>query len=143
MKRLTTILTITMLSGCATSPALQMSPEQVSMLSNAQLCELHNNYSPVSTTEVEIGRRNLNCDPAINECIGRGNKMGTPAMALCVQDLRQSWAMQRQLQQQDQQLQQQQTQMNNQRMWDNILEQSRPRKRQVIQGGNGTIIQEY
>jgi len=57
--------------------------------------------------------------------------------------LRENWALQRELQKKDQQIQQQQTQVNNQRMWDNILEKSRPPKQQIIKGAGGTIIQQY
>jgi hypothetical protein len=153
----------TLLYGCA-SPAQQMTPQQVSMLANKQLCDLHNAYPWEQKTEMEIGRRNLNCDPAFNECLNQGNKPGTPAMGLCVSQLRQSWELQRQVQQQQRQIEQNNVQAQNQIMWDHIMENSRANqerndrsrneqrgsssysttpRQQIITGTNGVIVQQY
>lgn len=122
MKKTTAILTTILLAGCVTSPAVQMTSQEVSQLSNRQLCELRNNYPWEQNTEIEIGRRNLNCDPAENECLAQGNRPGTPAMALCVKQMRDGWAMQKELQQKDSQLQQQQIRMQNQQNQEKLLQ---------------------
>lgn len=137
-----TIFLLFILSGCG-SPAQQMTPQQISMLSNEQLCQLKNSYPWEQNTEIEIGRRNLNCDPAYNECIGRGNKPNTPAMAMCINQLRENWAMKKELEKKDAQLKQQQIQNSNQAMWDNLLEKTRKPRQQIVETPNGTIIQQY
>ncbi len=140
--KITLGLIVTLLSGCY-SPAAEMSPQQISMMSDMQLCQLKNSYPWEQNTEIEIGRRNLNCDPAYNECLSQGHRPNSPAMAMCIKQVRENWALQREVQKKDAQLQQQQVQQSNERMWNNILEKSRPPRQQVIQGGGSTIIQQY
>lgn len=108
------LLALFLLSACG-SPAKQMTPQQISMLSNQQLCELKNRYAWEQNTEIEIGRRNLNCDPAFNECIEKGNKPNTPAMGICVEQTRKIWALQRELERKEDKIEYQQMQIENQR----------------------------
>ena len=88
-----------LVTACA-SPAQNMSVEQVSQLSDVQLCQLRGAYMYEPKTETEIGRRNLNCHPAYLECSNQGLQNGTPEMTLCARQLQEKWELQRQLQQQ-------------------------------------------
>lgn len=108
-----------LLSGCE-SPATSMTQEQVSGLSNEQLCSLKSSYPWEQKTELEIGKRNLNCDPAYNECLGRGNQPNTPAMTTCIIQVRENWALQQEIQRKNTQIQNQQIQMNNQAVINSI-----------------------
>jgi hypothetical protein len=96
------------LAACA-SPAAQMSPQQISSLSNQQLCDLQNNYLWDQNTEIEIGRRNLNCDPIYNECLLRGMKPDGPEMALCMNQIRETQALQAKVAQQQRELETERT----------------------------------
>jgi hypothetical protein len=86
MKRYLQLLPLIILSACA-SPAAQMTPEQVSNLSNQQLCELTWNYPYEQKTQVEIGKRKINCDPVYIECDNSGVKPGTPGFMLCMKNV--------------------------------------------------------
>jgi hypothetical protein len=141
LTKLLSLSLVLIVSACAESPATTMTPQQISTLSNTQLCGLHNNYAWDQATEMEIGRRNLICDPAYIECSNRGNKPGTPAMALCMDQLRQNWALQEEVQKKDHELQQKQIELNNQQRWNNILNQSN-RPQQLISTPHGVIIQQ-
>jgi hypothetical protein len=92
------------LSGCV-SPAANMTPEQVATFSNQQLCELTWNYPYEQKTQLEIGRRGLNCDPVYIECDNSGLEPGTPAFTLCMNNIRQRNALAQQVQIQQTQLQ--------------------------------------
>jgi hypothetical protein len=96
------------LTGCE-SPAARMSPHDIASLSNQQLCSLNNSYGWEEKTQIEIGRRNLNCDPIFNECINRGTKQNTPEMALCINQIHQTLALQEQLEEQQRDLEYQRT----------------------------------
>lgn len=129
-----------LLNGCE-SPAASMTPQQVSQLSNDQLCDLKNSYPWEQNTELEVGKRNLICDPAYNQCLGQGNKPDSPNMTTCINQLRENWALQEELGRKEQQLRTQQIQ-NTQQQTLNSLINSRPRQ-QVIYGPNGYIVQQY
>lgn len=116
-----------LLAGCVESPAKTMTPQQISSLSNTQLCELSNNYEWDQNTEIEIGKRDLICDPAYIECSNQGHALGTPAMALCMDQLRENWALQEQVQEQQEELARQRQQAESQHQWDRIIENSRQR----------------
>lgn len=78
---------LALLTACA-SPTFQMSPEQVASLSDDQICSYKNNYRNETKLEVELARRNLNCDPYFRECLRQGNQPGTQAMDFCRDVLR-------------------------------------------------------
>lgn len=82
-------LMVFLLAGCA-SPTFQMTPVQVSALSDDQLCSFKNNYRSETKAEAEIARRGLNCDRYYRECLRRGNQPNTEAMAFCQDILRQN-----------------------------------------------------
>lgn len=83
MKKLVPLVPILFLSGCV-SPAAQMSPDQLASLTNQQLCELTWAYPYEVKTQVEIGQRGINCDPAHIECSNMGLQDGTPGFANCL-----------------------------------------------------------
>jgi hypothetical protein len=93
------VIAILGLSGCA-SPAVDMTQQQVSSLSDDQLCNLKNSYSWESKTEVEIGTRNLNCDPAYRQCLLQGFKKNTPEITLCTKQVNENWELQNKLEEQ-------------------------------------------
>jgi hypothetical protein len=95
------------LTACQ-SPTATMHPQQVSQLSNQQLCNLKNSYPWEQNLELELGKRGLNCDPDFNECRNRGIDTSSPAMASCINDIREKRQLQREMQQQQMQMQQQQ-----------------------------------
>lgn len=99
------------LSGCV-SPAASMTQEQVATFSNQQLCELTWNYPYEQKTQLEIGRRGLNCDPVYIECDNSGLEPGTPAFTLCMKNIQERNALAQQVQAQ------QIANSNNQTMWD-------------------------
>ena len=101
------IILILGLAACA-SPAVNMSPEQVSQLSNDQLCQLKNSYAWEQKTEVEIGKRNLNCDPIYNQCRYQGHEDGSPQLASCMQQIRENLRLKQQMQAQQQEMERQQ-----------------------------------
>lgn len=77
------------LAACA-SPTFQMTPAQVSSLSDDQLCKYQNGYRAETKLEAEIARRGLNCNRFHHECLARGNQPGTQAMAFCMDLLREN-----------------------------------------------------
>jgi len=91
-----TMMCLIGLVGC-TSPIADMSPAQVAQLTDDQLCGYRNYYPYDQNTELEIGRRNLNCDPATRSCMKRGLNEGSPELNLCVTELRNKWALESQL----------------------------------------------
>jgi len=103
MKKIITLSTIILLGACA-SPAQNMTSDEVSQLSDLQLCQFKNTYAYEQKTEIEIGKRNLNCDPAYMECASRGLKNSTPEMSLCVKQVQDNWDMQQKLQAQQAEL---------------------------------------
>lgn len=86
------------------SPATTMSPEQISQLSNQQLCELKNSYVWEQKTEVEIGKRNLNCDPDYNECLAKGIDPTTSSMGYCIKDIQEKRALEEKLEEKEAEL---------------------------------------
>lgn len=105
-----TIIGLTlMVVGCA-SPAVNMTPEQISMLSDNQLCQLQSSYGWEAKTETEIGRRQLNCDPAYRTCIAQGYTPNTPEANGCAVQMRENWALQEKIKQQEAELKEQQRQ---------------------------------
>jgi hypothetical protein len=141
MKKTTAIFITTMLAGCAQPQVIHYSTDQIAQLSNAQLCEIKNNYNPSAYIEAEVGRRNLICDPIINECLGRGNRLSTPAMALCIKEIKENFALKQELAKKEAELKQKDVQIQNQQMWDNILEQSKKNKPKQVIGADGSITQ--
>lgn len=115
MKKLIIISSALLLGACA-SPAQNMSPQQVSQLSDLQLCQLKNSYAYEQKTEIEIGKRNLNCHPAYMECASRGLKNGTPEMSLCANQVQENWAMQQRIQEQERELERQRR-LNRSQQW--------------------------
>lgn len=107
MKRLL-LISLLSLTAC-TSPAVTMTQAQVASLSNQQLCDLKNTYPYEQKTEVEIGRRNLNCDPVFNYCRIQGIEPNTPAMGMCIRNVHEQAAMEQQIQIQQSQLQAQES----------------------------------
>lgn len=99
---------LVLLTGCE-SPAARMSPRDIASLSNQQLCVLNNGYGWEEKTQIEIGRRNLNCDPVFNECVSRGIKPNTSDMALCMNEIRQTQALESQVKKQESELEYQRT----------------------------------
>lgn len=82
MKKISILLSVLILSACA-SPSETMTQEQVSMLSDLQLCEYRNNYSTNNKLEIEIGRRNLDCSKESVYCLKRGHKKDDPDFNTC------------------------------------------------------------
>lgn len=121
------IFAVLSLTACV-SPAAQMTPEQLSTLSNQQLCNLKNNYLWDQNTEIEVGRRNLNCDPIYNECLLRGAEPNGAEMALCMNQIREQQAMQRTINQQ-------QAELDLQRRRNDMIVQS-----QQVQARNQVVI---
>ncbi len=97
---------ILFLAAC-TSPAEKMTALEVSTLSDRQLCELQRTYKWEKKTELEIGRRNLNCDPANIECMELGMRANTPEMAVCVRQMHEKAELQRQIDKQRQEIERQ------------------------------------
>jgi hypothetical protein len=89
MKKILLIPLILLAAACA-SPTFQMTPEQVMSLTDDQLCTYQNNYRAETKLEMEIARRNLNCNRFHRECLRRGNVPGTEAMAFCESLLREN-----------------------------------------------------
>lgn len=85
-----TVLSLALLVAACASPAEHMSMQEVSTLSDKQLCDLKRMYRWEKKTELEIGRRNLNCDPDYIECASRGVKPNSPEMAVCIDQLREN-----------------------------------------------------
>ncbi len=104
--RLLAIGAIVCVTGCA-SPAVEMTPQQISQLTDQQICNLHNGFTWETKTELEIGRRNLNCDPDFNLCVARGiDPRNTPVITSCMQDIQDKRAMQKVIDDQRWQLEQ-------------------------------------
>lgn len=82
MKNVLAAVLVVFLGACA-SPTFNMTPEQVKGLSDDQLCTYANSYRGETKMNEEIARRNLNCNRHYRECLRRGNKPGTQAMAFC------------------------------------------------------------
>jgi hypothetical protein len=101
MKKYLLFLLVLTLSACA-SPAANMSSQQVASLSDQQLCNLQWNYPYEAKTEVEIGRRNLNCDPAYLECKSSGLKDGSPSLSHCIKTVQERNVLAQQVQIQQQ-----------------------------------------
>ncbi len=89
MRYLLILAPMLLLAACA-SPTFQMSPEQIATLSDDQLCAYKNNYRNETKLELEIGRRQLNCNRFYRECLNRGNQPGTQAMAFCMDLVREN-----------------------------------------------------
>lgn len=89
MTRFIAIAAVLFLAACA-SPALKMTPQEISALPDNRLCSIHNNYNREPRVEAEVNRRNLVCDPYARECLARGNTPGTEAMGFCVATLREN-----------------------------------------------------
>lgn len=139
MKKTTTILITAMLGGCAPQ-VVHYSTDQIAQLSNAQLCELKN-YNHNAYIEAEVGRRNLICDPIINECLGRGNRLSTPAMSLCIKEIKENLALKQELAKKEAELKQKNIELQNQQMWENILEYKNKNKPKQVIGADGSITQ--
>jgi len=84
-----TILLVFGLSACA-SPAQNMNNAQIQGLNDDQLCHYSNNYRTEPRIKAEIARRGTNCDRYYRECLAKGNKPGTEAMAFCIDLLREN-----------------------------------------------------
>jgi hypothetical protein len=85
------------ISGCA-SPLQSMTRAEIQTLSDAQLCYYRNSYPFDKNTELEVGARGLNCDPAYIECSSRGYEDNSNDLALCMGQLRENWRLQQELQ---------------------------------------------
>lgn len=81
---------LVLLTACA-SPAERMTVEQVSSLTDVQLCQINNGYRPEPKVLTEIGSRNLNCDPAVTQCMAQGVRKDNPLMPLCVSSVYAQW----------------------------------------------------
>ena len=103
IKRLMPVILVLGLSAC-TSPTANMPQASISQLSNNQLCQLQGAYMFEPKLEVEIGKRNLNCDPAFNHCLQQGTKPNTPQMLLCMTQIRENWELKRQAKIREQEL---------------------------------------
>lgn len=88
MKKLILILPI-LLAACA-SPTFEMPPQQIASLSDDQLCRYKNNYRDETKLEMEIAKRNINCDRFFRQCLNQGNQPGTQAMNFCIATLREN-----------------------------------------------------
>jgi hypothetical protein len=125
---------LVLLSGCM-SPAARMSQEDISSLSNQQLCGLNNSYGWEEKTQIEIGRRNLNCDPVFNECLNRGSKPNTPEMALCTNQIRQTMQLEEQVKRQqktlESQMDKQRRELEYQRGLDNLQRMKQANQPQI------------
>ncbi len=85
MKKELMIFSMTVfLAGCA-SPIESMTAQQVSTLSDSQLCYSDGIHRKGEKTRQEIQRRNLNCDPAFRYCMDSGFTPGTNPFLGCLQ----------------------------------------------------------
>lgn len=84
------------LNAC-TSPAVNMTEYQVSQLSDLQLCQLKNSYAYEQKTEIELGKRNLNCHPAYMQCRQSGYDNNSQEIHTCAQNLADRWALEKKL----------------------------------------------
>lgn len=89
MKKLL-ILSVALSLGACASPTFEMTPAQVASLSDDQLCKYENNYRDETKLDLEISRRNLNCDRFFRACLKQGNQPGTKAMSFCQDVLREN-----------------------------------------------------
>ena len=89
MNRFLAIAAVLFLAACA-SPALKMTPQEISALNDDRLCSIHNGYDREPRVEAEVNRRRLICDRHVRECLNRGNQPGTEAMGFCVATLREN-----------------------------------------------------
>ena len=89
IKKILVIAAVGFLAACA-SPTFQMTPTQVSSLSDEQLCQYKNGYRAETKLEAEVSRRGLNCNRFHRECLARGNQPGTQAMDFCMDLLREN-----------------------------------------------------
>ena len=78
-----------LLTACA-SPTFEMTPAQVASLSDDQICKYDNNYRDETKLELEIAKRNLNCDPYYRTCLKQGNAPGSQAIKFCQDVLREN-----------------------------------------------------
>ncbi len=78
------IFTLAMfLAGCA-SPIESMTPQQISALSDSQLCYSDGIHRRGEKARQEIQRRNLNCDPDYRYCVESGFSPGTNQFLGCL-----------------------------------------------------------
>lgn len=93
MTRFIAFAAVLFLAACA-SPALKMTPQEISALSDERLCSIHNGYDREPRVEAEVNRRRVICDRHVRECLARGNQPGTEAMGFCVAMLRENQRLQ-------------------------------------------------
>ncbi|PZO86701.1 MAG: hypothetical protein DI626_05805 [Micavibrio aeruginosavorus] len=82
MKKFVPFLLLILVSACA-SPAKDMTAEQVSHLSDEQLCDMSKSYAFEAKIEVEIGKRDLQCTDEYLACKRQGYKPRTPDFENC------------------------------------------------------------
>lgn len=114
-------ISLTLIVSSCVSPATNMSPDQISQLSSQQLCELRNTYGWEQKTEIEIGKRDLNCDPDYNECLAKGADPKTPAMAYCIKEIQEKRAMKNKIAKQEYEIKQQQEKYERERIYNESL----------------------
>lgn len=99
-----TALSLVILLGACSSPAQNMTEHQISQLSDIQLCQLKSSYAYEPKTEVEIGKRQINCHPAYLECEQKGFKRGTAELSICADQLVKQAELQKKIDQQQKEL---------------------------------------
>lgn len=102
--KITLPLILTLFVAACASPATKMTEHQVSQLSDLQLCQLKNSYSYEQKTEVEIGKRNLNCHPAYMQCRQNGYDNNSQEIHTCAQNLADRWALEKELAEKEREL---------------------------------------
>lgn len=91
LKLTTTILTTTAIAFLgACHPISSMKPEEVAQLSDDQICDYENRISNNEFVVLEIGKRNLNCDPFHRACLAKGLKPKTSAINICTDQLKEN-----------------------------------------------------
>lgn len=84
MKFFTLLITAAVLTGCATaSPTQTMSEDQISKLSDRQICNIRVNHLFETKLELEIGKRGLECSEEYHFCKERGLTQATPEFQNC------------------------------------------------------------
>lgn len=140
MKKLAAIFFVALLGACA-SPAQNMTEHQISQLSDIQLCQLKRAYAYEPKTEVEIGKRKVNCHPAYLECEQKGFKRGTAELSICADQLVKQADLQKKIDQQQKELERQERQIKTQKLFHET--QSIMRSKENSTPNQNIIINQY
>jgi hypothetical protein len=97
MMRILFLLFFCLFLGACSSPALQMSAEQIRTLSDDQLCSYKNSYAAEPKTELEIAKRKLNCNPFHRACLKQGLEPSSKGFEVCMHLMQENQRLQRNL----------------------------------------------